>query len=241
MTMLAATISATGAVLSQDSWIVQASAEYQRHAEQAGGVTRDPADTGGAYGHATDPNAVNIVGHGLKIIPVPRFGLAIATTGPLRLALFWGLELMNPAVTSLEQLRRDGARRFAEIRDQQAPGEEAAIVHAGFDPARGTGFGFVSSTDGTCQDIAVGETIGLAPDLEDPGHGRIAQLWSAAARGWQIEELHRALFEQQRRAFLAGKLGPGVAIGGQLHHVEVTRAGIMIATAPRVAMEQEAA
>lgn len=233
MTFLAATISAAGAVLSQDSWIAQASADYQRHAAQAAGVTRDPADTGGAYGHGSDPGAVSIVGHGLKIFPVPRFGLAIATTGSLRLALFWHLELMSPALTSIEQLRRDGARRFAEIRNQQAPGEEAAIVHAGFDPVRGTGFGFVISTDGTCQDIAVGETIGLAPDPADDRYERIAALWKVASNGWQIEDLHRALFGQQRRAFLAGKLGPGVAVGGLLHHVEVSRAGIAISTAQR--------
>ncbi len=232
MTMLAATVSASGAVLSQDSWMVAPTAEYQRNAARAAGITRDASQCGEAFGHASDPNAVTIVGHGLKIIPVPRFNLAIATTGAFQLGLAWALELMHPAILSLDHLRREGADRLAQVRRQIAPDAEVAIVHAGFDPSRGEGFGFVLSSDGPRQDIAIGETIGLAPDQQDPEYASIAALWQTAAKGFQIEQLHRALFEQQKRAFWAGKMGPGVAVGGSLHHVEVSSSGIAISTAP---------
>jgi hypothetical protein len=186
------------------------------------------------YKHASDPKAVILAGNGLKIVPVPRLSMAVATTGAYRFAMFWALELMHPAIQDLDYLRRMAPARFRDLQQQLCPGDEATIVHAGYDAVRGSGFGFVLSTDDfEVKDIPVGHTVAPAPDHAEPEHDAIAKLWESASRGWQVETLHRAIYAQQVRAFLAGKLAPGVAIGGPLHHVAVSAAGINITTAAR--------
>jgi len=122
------------------------------------------------------------------------------------------------------------------------PGEAYIVMMAGFDPRRGCGFGYVYSSDGEARELKVGETVGPAPDPDDPAAEEIRELWSAASRGRHVERLHGALFDQQLRAMAAGRLALGVAVGGDLHHIEISAGGMIhYSTAPSRAWAGEAA
>jgi hypothetical protein len=234
MTMLAVTVTKTGAVLSQDSWLYQLSEAGRDHARRSAGITDNVQEAAAScYVGGGDATEIKLLGQGLKILAVPRFNMAIAATGPFAVALHWWMRLMEAHAVTIEALHAGTPQALAEVHQTVAPNDAAVIVHAGFDPVSGKGFGRVFSSDdgfaGT--DLPVGTTAGPPPDPDDEKYATIAELWNAASDGRQVEELHRALFDQQLRAMAAGKLAPGTAVGGQLNHVAVSASGITITAA----------
>jgi hypothetical protein len=231
-------------MLSQDSWLYQMTPAAKEHAARSAAVTTDTADAAastflGGGGMAT----IQLLGHGGKIMPIPRFNAALAGTGSLSLILGAFVDLYSSRALSAAELHAEMPERLRRVRRTHCPDDDGILIVGGYDATRGTGFGYVyaSGDDFAGSEIPVGSFIGPAIDPDYDERGLIERLRHSAAAGFNVDRFHEALYCQQCEAFLDGKLAPGCAVGGALHHVEVTAAGITITTAPDRADEMRAA
>jgi len=240
MTFLACTVSKDGAVMSQDSWIYESSPEIAAHAERFAGVTRNlDRAAESCYVGGGDPTSVKLIGQGLKIAAVPRLNAAIGVMGDLVFANQFALALHSIRTCDLADVDNDAMKTMRSLRDQLQTSPSATIVLAGWSQRLNSGiaWSFGSSNDFLPSKAVVGETIAPMPDSDDEEYATIYELYKKANQGMDIVALHRALFAQQRRAFLAGKLAPGIGVGGDLTHCAVAADKITIETAPAEAIE----
>lgn len=224
MTFIAATVTKTGAVISQDSMIYAATEAGLAHARRHGGLADDGEETAAScFVGGGGPASVKVLGNALKIMLDPRRQMALGGTGRLGPLYRWFGDLASSPIGTICGLNAAAPKQIAEACAAYG-GDELLVVHAGFDPMRGTGIGFTFSSDHEFdpREIAIGTTLHPPLDIEAPDYPEIYDLSSAAREGLQVRRFHASMHKHLLAAFAAGRLAPGVGIGRTLHHVEVT-------------------
>jgi hypothetical protein len=173
------------------------------------------------------------MGSALKIMPQPRFRMAIAGTGSFRFIAGWHFGIIQIASCDIVDLNTKTPEALRKLRNDIQTDDGVVIVHAGYSRllGRGIGYAYASGADFEPEEIPVGGTLSPSPDPTDPEYAHIHALWTAASQGARVRELHVALMVQQRRSWLAGKMGCGFAMGDAFDHVIVGPDCIMIETA----------
>ncbi len=242
MTMIACTVSKSGAVISADSWNYSMTEEQRAATAELAAVTSDFEEARASQGHGSTPET-KLNGNVLKVYPVPQFSMLMAVTGPMLFAVNWSLALATILASDIDDVHRLAPQMLRQLHRELGGIDGVIVVHAGWSEKKQSGVGYTyASADGfTGDEIAVGQTISPAPDQDGVNYAEVHRLWDAASKGYLIDQLHRAIFTNLQAAWLAGKLAPGTAIGGKLNQVEVTAAGIRITTAPEQSADRAAA
>lgn len=241
MTLLVASITETGAMVSQDSWIYSPGdrAEYEKFGAGVAIVnqTMDEAASGRYVGGGGGPASVTIHGSACKLMPLPQIDTIVAVTGGWSFLLAWlgTLAVMQArSIADLNERTPEHLRLLqAELQQRLGTREDAIIIHAGLDRQAGRGYGFsYSSGDGfKSVPIAPGTTLMPAVESDDAFYNEIAELSGFAIKGERLERFHNVIYRQQHSAFMEGRLGPNIAIGGGLFHATVGAGGIRFSTA----------
>ncbi|WP_374371720.1 hypothetical protein [Dongia sp.] len=231
MTFICATITKEGGVISQDTMAYRANAAAFAHGRDHGGLAVDQQDAatscfkGGGGAHTID-----VLGHTFKMFPMPHLNMVIGGTGSTAMIARWWSEIPILGVTTIDELNAVAPATLCRLRSELGEAGDAVIVHVGYCCERGSGIGFVYSfhDDFAPVELSPGETLSAGLDVNDPDYAEIYALWAEANQGRHVVELHRAVFAQSCRAFEAGKMAPGVGIGGQLQSVTVSADAITI-------------
>lgn len=166
--------------------------------------------------------------------------MAMAGTGDFHFLLQWWLNLIRFQFADILDLDR---RAPDLLRDLAAKcgHPTVAVVHAGWSRQAQSSIARVYSFDQGFRsvEIPVGQTLGAMPDPEDPEYPAIEALYREVhILGTGLERLHRALYQQMRRSFFAGRLAPGAMVGGGLVHCNVTGYGIEMTNAKTDEVEE---
>lgn len=231
MTILIATICDRFALVSQDSFVTDAST---LGADARGVDTRLNFDDAGAavdadlVGDGTPPTTVPLA-FGTKFRAIPQLGMVIGCTGDGQVAFAW-MELVARLsfARDIVELSTFTPMLLANLYRASGTQVPLAIVHVGYSRLEGACRGFVYNSAEDFKPVRLKRGHHLyspVPSPDDADYDDLAARWAPAADGVDTESFHVKLAINQHRTYRRGLYRAGAGIGGQLHTASVDSEG----------------